>query len=160
EADADAVADLLREAGTSCEMLSARNFEREAAVLADAGRPGAVTIVVKMAGRGVDIVLGGRSGAEREAVIDLGGLCVLGTERNGDRRTELHLRGRAGRQGDPGESLFYLSAEDEVVGQILKYAPKSMVFDGTTLGRLSRDLDKAQFRTAGSQAQWYQRYAA
>ena len=160
DADADAVAELLGEAGISCELLSARNFDREAAVLADAGRPGAVTIVVKMAGRGVDIVLGGRSGTEREAVVDLGGLCVLGTERNSDRRTELHLRGRAGRQGDPGESLFYLSAEDEVVGQILKYTPKSMVLDGTTLGRLSRDLDKAQFRSAASRAQWYQTYAA
>jgi hypothetical protein len=98
EADAQAVARLLGEAGISCELLSARNFEREATVLADAGRPGAVTIVVKMAGRGVDIVLGGRSGAEREVVVELGGLCVLGTERNGDRRTELHLRGRAGRR--------------------------------------------------------------
>ncbi len=160
DADADDVASLLGESGISCELLSARNFEREAAILADAGRPGAVTIVVKMAGRGVDIVLGGGSGADREAVADLGGLCVLGTERNGDRRTELHLRGRAGRQGDPGESQFYLSAEDEVVGQILKYTPKSMVLDGTTFGRLSRDLDKAQFRTAASQAQWYQRYTA
>lgn len=160
EADAKAVAGLLGDAGIACELLSARNFDREASVLADAGRPGAVTIVVKMAGRGVDIVLGGSSGGEREAVADRGGLCVLGTERNGDRRTELHLRGRAGRQGDPGESLFYLSAEDEVVGQILKYTPKSMVSDGTTFGRLSRDLDKAQFRTAAWQAQWYKTNAA
>jgi preprotein translocase subunit SecA len=160
DADADAVARLLGDAGISCELLSARNFEREAAVLADAGRPGAVTIVVKMAGRGVDIVLGGSSGAGREAVADVGGLCVLGTERNGDRRTELHLRGRAGRQGDPGESLFYLSAEDEVVGQILKYTPKAAVRDGSTLGRLSRDLDKAQFRVTAAHAQWYKTNAA
>lgn len=160
EADAEAVAGLLGDAGISCELLSARNFEREAAILADAGRPGAVTIVVKMAGRGVDIVLGGRSGAEREAVVDLGGLCVLGTERNGDRRTELHLRGRAGRQGDPGESLFYLSAEDEVVGQLMRHSPKSLLPDGTPFEFLSRHLDKAQFRTAAAQAQWYQRYAA
>ena len=160
DADADAVARLLGDAGISSELLSARNFEREAAVLADAGRLGAVTIVVKMAGRGVDIILGGSSGGGREAVADLGGLCVLGTERNGDRRTELHLRGRAGRQGDPGESLFYLSAEDEVVGQILKYTPKAAVRDGSTLDWLSRDLDKAQFRVATAHAQWYKTNAA
>lgn len=160
EADAETVAALLGAAGVPCELLSARNFEREAAVLAEAGRPGAVTIVVKMAGRGVDIVLGGSDGAGREAVADLGGLCVLGTERTGDRRTELHLRGRSGRQGDPGESLFYLSAEDEVVGQVLRYAPKSLLHDGTTFERLSRDLDKGQFRVAASQAQWYKSSAA
>ncbi len=160
QTDAEAVAGLLADAGVSCELLSARNFEREAAVLADAGRQGAMTIAVKMAGRGVDVVLGGSSGAEREAVADLGGLCVLGTERNGDRRTEMHLRGRAGRQGDPGESLFYLSAEDEVVGQLMRYAPKSLLPDGASLNRLSRDLDKAQFRVALSQAQWYKTNAA
>jgi preprotein translocase subunit SecA len=160
EADAQIVAGLLGEAAIPFELLSARNFEREASVLADAGRPGAVTIVVKMAGRGVDIVLGGSSAAERELVADKGGLCVLGTERNGDRRTELHLRGRAGRQGDPGESLFYLSAEDEVVGQLMKYAPKSLLPDGRTFGRLSRDLNNAQFRTAAAYAQWYKANAA
>ena len=160
EADGEAIAGLLAGTGISCEMLSARNFEREAAVLADAGRPGAVTIVVKMAGRGVDIVLGGGSGAERDAVADGGGLCVLGTERTGDRRTELHLRGRAGRQGDPGESVFYLSAQDEVVGQFMRYVPKSLLRDGTSFDRLSRDLDQAQFRVAVSQAQWYKNNAA
>ncbi len=114
-----------------------------------------MTIVVKMAGRGVDIVLGGSSGAEREAVADRGGLCVLGTERNGNRRTELHLRGRAGRQGDPGESLFYLSAEDEAVGHLIPHAPKSALFDGESFKQLSRALDKAQFRWAAFQAQSY-----
>jgi preprotein translocase subunit SecA len=160
EADADAVAGLLHDAGIPCELLSARNFEREAAVLAEAGRPGAVTIVVKMAGRGVDIVLGGSSGAERDAVADSGGLCVLGTERNGDRRTELHLRGRAGRQGDPGESLFYLSAEDEIVARLLRAAPKGLLPDGAPFGRLSRELDKAQLNVAASQAQWYLTHVA
>ena len=112
-------------------------------------------MVVKMAGRGVDIVLGGSSGADRETVLDLGGLCVLGTERSGDRRTELHLRGRAGRQGDPGESVFYLSAEDEVTAQILKYTAKSLISDGKSLARLSSQLDKAQLNVAAAQAQWY-----
>jgi preprotein translocase subunit SecA len=160
EADAEAIYGLLQDAGVAAELLSARNFEREASILAEAGRPGAVTIVVRMAGRGVDIVLGGSSGSEREAVADQGGLCVLGTERNSDRRTELHLRGRAGRQGDPGESLFYLSAEDEVVGQIMRYTPKSLLHDGVPFERLSRDLDKGQLRFAAAQAQWYKTNAA
>ena len=154
-ADADAVAALLTDAGTACEVLAARNFEREAHVLAEAGRPGAVTIVVKMAGRGVDIILGGSSD-DHDAVADKGGLCVLGTERTGDRRIELHLRGRAGRQGDPGESLFYLSAEDESVAIMFRAVPKSLLADGGVFEKLSRELDKAQIRTAVVQAPWYQ----
>jgi preprotein translocase subunit SecA len=153
-ADAEAVAALLTEAGTDSEVLAARNFEREAEVLARAGRAGAVTIVVKMAGRGVDIALGG-SAAGHEAVADKGGLCVLGTERTGDRRTELHLRGRAGRQGDPGESLFYLSTEDEVVAGMVRAVPKGLLVDGVPFGMISKQLDKAQFNFAASQAQWY-----
>jgi preprotein translocase subunit SecA len=155
DADAQDVAALLTDAGTSCEVLAARNVEREALVLAEAGRPGAVTIVVKMAGRGVDIILGGSSGADHDAVADNGGLCVLGTERTGDRRTELHLRGRAGRQGDPGESLFYLSTEDQVVANLMKRAPKSLLTDGVPFGMLSRQLDKAQINGAAARAQWY-----
>lgn len=154
-ADAEAVAALLAAAGTGCEVLAARNFEREAHVLAEAGRPGAATIVVKMAGRGVDIILGGAEG-NRDAVADKGGLCVLGTERTGDRRTELHLRGRAGRQGDPGESLFYLSAEDQVVASLVRAVPKSMLpRDGTVFGKISKALDKAQVNLTATQAQWY-----
>ena len=154
-ADAEVVAGLLADAGVAHELLSARNFEREATVIAEAGRPGAITIVVKMAGRGVDIVLGGSSGADREAVADLGGLCVLGTERGGDRRTELHLRGRAGRQGDPGESVFYLSAEDELTGQILPGIAKALATEGVPFPMLSHQLDKAQLKAAAWQAQWY-----
>ena len=155
-ADAEDVAALLADAGTGCEVLAARNFEREAHVLAEAGRPGAVTIVVKMAGRGVDIILGG-PGGDHDAVADKGGLCVLGTERTGDRRTELHLRGRAGRQGDPGESVFYLSMEDQSVASLTRAVPASMRLpDGTAFRRLSHELDKAQFRTAAVQAQWHQ----
>jgi len=155
-ADADAVAALLTDARTGCEVLAARDFEREAHVLAEAGRPGAVTIVVKMAGRGVDIILGG-SGGDHDAVSDEGGLCVLGTERTVDRRTELHLRGRAGRQGDPGESLFYLSAEDEVVASLARAVPKSIIPpDGIAVGELStKQFDKAQFNFAAWQTQGY-----
>jgi preprotein translocase subunit SecA len=152
--DAEAVAALLTGAGTACEVLAARNFEREAHVLAEAGRAGAVTIVVKMAGRGVDIILGGSAG-DRDAVADRGGLCVLGTERTGDRRTELHLRGRAGRQGDPGESVFYLSAEDEIVAPMVRATPQPLRLDGVPFGRLSKAIDKGQFRHVAVLAQWH-----
>jgi preprotein translocase subunit SecA len=113
--DAQVISGLLSDEGVSHELLSATNHKREAEILAEAGQPGAVTVVVKMAGRGVDIVLGGAQGAQYEAVSGAGGLCVLGAERSGNRRMELHLRGRAGRQGDPGESRFYLSADDAVM---------------------------------------------
>src|SRR5205085_1981990 len=81
---------------------------REAEIIKDAGQPGAVTIATNMAGRGVDIKLG-------EGVVDLGGLYVLGTERHESRRIDNQLRGRSGRQGDPGETRFYLSGEDDLV---------------------------------------------
>ena len=89
-------------------MLNAKNHEREAAIIETPGEPGAVTIATNMAGRGVDIKLG-------EGVADLGGLYVLGTERHESRRIDNQLRGRSGRQGDPGETRFYLSAQDEVI---------------------------------------------
>ena len=89
-------------------MLNAKQHEREAEIIIDAGEPGAVTIATNMAGRGVDIKLG-------EGVVELGGLYVLGTERHESRRIDNQLRGRSGRQGDPGESRFYLSAQDDLV---------------------------------------------
>ena len=89
-------------------MLNAKNHEREALIIENAGQRGAVTIATNMAGRGVDIKLG-------EGVSGLGGLYVLGTERHESRRIDNQLRGRSGRQGDPGESRFYLSAQDEVI---------------------------------------------
>jgi len=82
--------------------------EKEAHIIMNAGQRGAVTIATNMAGRGTDIKLG-------EGVLDLGGLCVIGTERHESRRIDNQLRGRAGRQGDPGESQFYLSLEDELI---------------------------------------------
>ena len=89
-------------------MLNAKQHEREAEIIIGAGEPGAVTIATNMAGRGVDIKLG-------EGVVELGGLYVLGTERHESRRIDNQLRGRSGRQGDPGESRFYLSAQDDLV---------------------------------------------
>jgi preprotein translocase subunit SecA len=99
---------LLDRRGVPHEVLNAKNHEREAAIIANAGERGAVTIATNMAGRGVDIKLG-------EGVPELGGLYVLGTERHESRRIDNQLRGRSGRQGDPGESRFYLSAQDEVI---------------------------------------------
>jgi preprotein translocase subunit SecA len=89
-------------------VLNAKEHAREAEIIIDAGQPGAVTIATNMAGRGVDIKLG-------EGVTDLGGLYVLGTERHESRRIDNQLRGRSGRQGDPGETRFYLSGEDDLV---------------------------------------------
>ena len=99
---------LLERRGVAHEVLNAKNHEREAAIIEKAGEPGAVTIATNMAGRGVDIKLG-------EGVADRGGLYVLGTERHESRRIDNQLRGRSGRQGDPGETRFYLSAQDEVI---------------------------------------------
>jgi len=102
------LANMLERHGVTHNVLNAKQHEREAEVIMDAGQPGSVTIATNMAGRGVDIKLG-------EGVRDLGGLYVLGTERHESRRIDNQLRGRAGRQGDPGESRFYLSAEDDLI---------------------------------------------
>jgi preprotein translocase subunit SecA len=151
--DAQAISRLLSDSGARHELLTASDHEREAAILTEAGRPGAVTVVVKMAGRGVDIVLGGAQGTQHEAVADAGGLCVLGTERSANRRMELHLRGRAGRQGDPGESRFYLSAEDEVM-KAHKAAHVEWFPNGTQSRLVTIAIDRIQARTAASQAAW------
>jgi Resolvase, N terminal domain len=104
---------MLTQRGISHEVLTAKNNEREAEIIAGSARLGAVTVIARMAGRGIDIVLGepDATEAEREQVANVGGLCVLGAERFASRRLELHLRGRAGRQGDPGESELFASFE-------------------------------------------------
>ncbi len=99
---------LLKQEGIPHQVLNAKNHEGEAEIVAQAGQKGAVTIATNMAGRGTDIKLG-------EGVKDLGGLCILGTERHEARRIDNQLRGRAGRQGDPGESRFFVSAEDDLM---------------------------------------------
>lgn len=126
---------MLVKEGVKHELLNAKQHEREADIVAEAGRPGAVTIATNMAGRGTDIVLGGNLDAEllkadegadeaaikedwkarHQQVLDGGGLYVIGTERNESRRVDNQLRGRCGRQGDPGESRFYLSLEDNLM---------------------------------------------
>jgi len=99
------------------EILNAKNHEREGEIIAQAGRPGAVTLATNMAGRGVDIKLGGVPALQGEAdkVKEAGGLFVLGTERHESRRIDNQLRGRAARQGDPGETQFFISTEDELM---------------------------------------------
>jgi preprotein translocase subunit SecA len=105
----------LREAGIEPEVLNALNDAREAAIVARAGALGAVTISTNMAGRGTDIRLGGPDERDRDRVAALGGLYVVGTHRHESRRIDLQLRGRAGRQGDPGESRFFVSLEDDLL---------------------------------------------
>jgi preprotein translocase subunit SecA len=102
------LAELLRRRGITHNVLNAKEHERESQIIVDAGQPGAVTIATNMAGRGVDIKLG-------EGVVEAGGLYVLATERHESRRIDNQLRGRSGRQGDPGETRFYLSAQDDLV---------------------------------------------
>jgi preprotein translocase subunit SecA len=132
------VSGLLKKAGVEHRVLNAKHHEQEAAIVAQAGRPGAVTIATNMAGRGTDIVLGGNLEAELEElgenldsplveehkdtwkkrhqhVLEAGGLHVIGTERHESRRIDNQLRGRSGRQGDPGSSRFYLSLQDNLM---------------------------------------------
>ena len=108
---------VFRKAGISHEVLNAKNHEREGAIIAQAGRLGAVTVATNMAGRGVDIILGGNPPNPEEArkIKELGGLHVLGTERHEARRIDNQLRGRSGRQGDQGSSRFFLSLEDDLL---------------------------------------------
>ena len=107
----------LSQAGIRHEVLNAKNNEREGAIIAQAGRPGAVTVATNMAGRGVDILLGGNppDPAEGETVRALGGLHVIGTDRHEARRIDNQLRGRSGRQGDPGSTQFFLSLDDDLL---------------------------------------------
>lgn len=108
---------LLEIEGIECQILNAKNHQKEGEIIAQAGKPGAVTVATNMAGRGVDIVLGGNPPKKEEAdeVKKAGGLHVIGTERHEARRVDNQLRGRAGRQGDSGSSQFFISLEDDLV---------------------------------------------
>lgn len=122
------LADFLKKEGIPHEILNAKNHEREGEIVARAGKKGAVTIATNMAGRGVDIKLGGPGASEKEIedVKRVGGLLVLGTERHEARRIDNQLRGRSGRQGDPGETQFFVSLEDQLM----------RVFAGDTVKRV------------------------
>jgi len=121
----ETLTDMLTKRGVEVEVLNAKNHAREATIIAQAGRPGAVTVSTNMAGRGTDIILGGNQvqlnisdeewQRDHDRVIELGGLYVIGTSRHESRRIDNQLRGRAGRQGDPGETRFYTSTEDDMV---------------------------------------------
>ncbi|MBN2884504.1 preprotein translocase subunit SecA, partial [Patescibacteria group bacterium] len=117
---------LMEREGLRPQMLNAKNHQKEAEIIAQAGRSGAITLATNMAGRGVDIILGGNpdpnnpeavaeAKLEQEKVLALGGLHVIGTERHESRRIDNQLRGRAGRQGDPGSSQFYVSTDDDLM---------------------------------------------
>jgi preprotein translocase subunit SecA len=113
--ESEELAAALEKRGISCHVLNAKNDELEAQIIAQAGSPGAVTISTNMAGRGTDIKLGGDKEQERDRVVNLGGLYVIGTNRHESLRVDQQLRGRAGRQGDPGSSRFFTSMEDNLI---------------------------------------------
>lgn len=113
-AESERLADLLDSAGLPCAVLNAKNEAAEAAVIAEAGSYGAITVSTQMAGRGIDIRLGGTAG-DRERIAGLRGLYVIGSGRHASSRLDDQLRGRAGRQGDPGGSVFFVSMTDELI---------------------------------------------
>ena len=142
------------------QILNAKHHEKEAEIIANAGKPGMVTIATNMAGRGTDIVLGGKKEDQSKSdwdennkkVIDSGGLHILGTERHESRRIDNQLRGRSGRQGDPGYSRFFLSLEDDLLRLFISDSRRAL-FDKIGMGEdhiehkmLSRGIENAQKR--------------
>ncbi|MBE0596969.1 MAG: preprotein translocase subunit SecA [Desulfuromonadales bacterium] len=181
----EVLAELLRKRGIAHYVLNAKHHEREAEIVAQAGRQGAVTIATNMAGRGTDIILGGNPemlarreaataeepeavlptltekyrsvcAVERQAVLDAGGLYILGTERHDSRRIDNQLRGRSGRQGDPGQSRFYMSLEDDLL-RIFGSHRVAYVMDKLRIpenepiehGMISRAIENAQKKVEG-----------
>jgi preprotein translocase subunit SecA len=112
--ESEEIAEQLNKSGINCQVLNAKNDEQEAAIIARAGMLEAITISTNMAGRGTDIKLGGEENLHREQILALGGLYVIGTNRYESVRIDNQLRGRAGRQGDPGSSCFFISLEDDL----------------------------------------------
>ena len=148
----------LQRRNISHEILNAKNHEREALIIAQAGRVGAVTISTNMAGRGVDIILGGDppEGESQEKVIKSGGLHVIGTERHESRRIDNQLRGRSGRQGDPGESRFFISLQDDLMRifggeQVQRIMDRFGLEENVPLeaGIVSKAIENAQKRVEG-----------
>jgi preprotein translocase subunit SecA len=154
------VSKLLNEKNISHQILNAKQHEKEAEVIANAGKPGMVTIATNMAGRGTDIVLGGKKDDQsvdewknnNDIVIEAGGLHILGTERHESRRIDNQLRGRSGRQGDPGYSRFFLSLEDDLLRLFIS-DNKRALFERIGMGddhiehkMLSRGIENAQKR--------------
>jgi preprotein translocase subunit SecA len=148
--ESERLAARLRATGVACEILNARNDAMEAGVIARAGRLGAVTIATNMAGRGTDIGLGGEHETERERVAALGGLYVIGTNRHESQRVDLQLRGRAGRQGDPGESRFFVSLQDDL---LVRYGIDALIAGRVADGTAGEPLDHPIVRTEIARAQ-------
>jgi preprotein translocase subunit SecA len=140
----------LKGAGIACEVLNAKNDDLEAKIIAGAGKPGAVTISTNMAGRGTDIKLGGEDERERDRVVALGGLYVIGTNRHESLRIDHQLRGRSGRQGDPGSTRFFISLEDDLferyglTDRLFKRHRLSRRSEAVENGLVSRDIGHAQ----------------
>ncbi len=147
--ESEQLAAALQEAGVECRILNAKHDEAEAEVVAEAGSLGAVTISTNMAGRGTDIKLGGRDGRGRAAVAARGGLYVIGTNRHESLRVDQQLRGRSGRQGDPGSSRFFVSVEDPIIARygirrLLAVPGLSTGDEPTTNPVLRREIRRAQ----------------
>jgi len=181
----EVLAEMLRKRGVPHHVLNAKHHEKEAEIVAQAGRKGAVTIATNMAGRGTDIILGGNAellarkeaataedpegaaeallekyrvlcAAEKEAVLEAGGLYILGTERHESRRIDNQLRGRSGRQGDPGASRFYLSLEDDLLRifgshRVAFVMDKLKIPEGEPIehGIISKAIENAQKKVEG-----------
>ena len=157
------LSDMLRKAGVAHEVLNAKQHEREAQIIAQAGRPGAVTVATNMAGRGTDIILGGNPEtlgiseeewqAEHDRVLKQGGLFILGTERHEARRIDNQLRGRSGRQGDMGQSRFYVALDDELMRRfggdtIKRFMGWAMEEEGHIESKaVSKAIESAQVKT-------------
>ncbi len=148
------LSEMLMKRGVQHSVLNAKRHDKEAQIVAEAGKKGAVTIATNMAGRGTDIILGGSNCTpeEHEEVVKLGGLCIIGTERHESRRIDNQLRGRAGRQGDPGITQFYISLEDDLMrlfggDRIQGLMDRvGMSDEAVAAGMLSKTIENAQKR--------------
>ncbi len=147
---------LLDKEGINHKILNAKNHEQEGEIIAQAGRTGAVTIATNMAGRGVDIILGGNPPQDQKNVVESGGLHVIGTDRHEARRIDNQLRGRAGRQGDPGSSQFFVSLEDDLMrifgGDRIKSLMETMKIpedQPIETGMISKAIESAQSKIEG-----------
>lgn len=156
--DNEKLSQFLSKEGVPHEVLNAKNHEREGEIIASAGKKGAVTIATNMAGRGVDIKLGGPTATPEEGqeIKDLGGLAVLGTERHDSRRVDNQLRGRSGRQGDPGETQFFVSMDDKLMRIFASSPVKAMMAklglaedESIENKMITRSLENAQTRIEG-----------
>jgi len=164
----EVLADMMEREGLHPAMLNAKNHQKEAEIISQAGRLGGITLATNMAGRGVDILLGGspdpddeadvaRAKAEQVKICELGGLHVIGTERHESRRIDNQLRGRAGRQGDPGSSRFYVSTEDDLMrifgGDRMKNTMKMLNVPADMpieSGIISKSVESAQKKVEGN----------